>query len=75
MLLLGDLAGNDKAFEIRLAPHVSLVWGEHDDGHQWHGALIFLPINFAEKHPHLKNHLVKESFFLPFCGFEIADAK
>lgn len=60
-----------KAFWVRLA-RVALVWGKHDERHQWHRALIFLLINSTLT---WKKGLVKETFFLPFCGFKIADVK
>lgn len=47
-----------EAFETRLLPHAGLVRGGRNERHQWHRALIFPPINFAEKHPHLKRRKI-----------------
>lgn len=56
-----------KAFWVRLA-RVALVWGKHDERHQWHHALIFVLINSTLTWK--KPKLVKETFFPPLLRFQ-----
>lgn len=57
-----------KAFGVRLA-RVALVWGKHDERHEWHRALIFLLINSTLTWKK-KTELVKETFLALLLRFQ-----